>query len=143
LVGELAQAGATTIVAAMATEVWSQVRSRIVHLLSRGSPERSQAELEQLEESWRAVEAAPGDEHDFLAAELRGEWRGSLRRMLAESPELIDEFEALVVEIQQQLASSTTTVSRVTQEAKASDHSTVNQAGRDIIQETLPNRKPS
>jgi len=94
--------------------------------------------LERLEESWRAVEAAPGAERDLLAAELRGEWRGSLRRVLAESPELIQELKELVGAIQQELASSDITVSRVTQRAKASGHSVVNQAGRDINQGTLP-----
>jgi flagellar motility protein MotE (MotC chaperone) len=124
--GELATAGATTLVAAMTTGAWEQVRKRIAGLLGR-KDEAEQRVLESDLDRARA-ELVGAAEDQVAAAEIRGELRGQLVQLLRANPELAEELEALLTE----LGAETKDRVEVRQHAVADRGGTVIQGGRDV-----------
>ncbi|MFJ6136340.1 hypothetical protein [Kitasatospora sp. NPDC092286] len=94
IVQQLVTSGATTVVGLMATEAWTQVRSRLATLLGRG---RDVAEVSaELEVIRGEVVEADGD--DEVLADHAAELRGRLRRMIRQNPEAAAELRSILDE---------------------------------------------
>ena len=93
----LASTAASTLVAAMTTDVWRLVRSRLGRLLGRGDPRGESAVLEAMDEDARAVADAGGE--SGVAGELTGQWTGRLRDLLRMDPEAAEQLRELVAEL--------------------------------------------
>jgi hypothetical protein len=130
----LAQVGAQVIVAAMATETWTQLRARLGRLLGRGDDHRQQQALDELDEARAALDAASNDE---AARDAQVELRALLKARLRADPELAVQFAALVEEVAAQVGAAPQTTT-VTQWARADRGGTVIQAGRDANTGQVP-----
>lgn len=126
----LAQTGAATLVAAMATEVWTQVRGGVARVLGRGGDVQERAVLEELDEARAAVEAAVTEDD---VRDARVELRALLRARLRSDPDLAQRFAALVDEVRAQLGDDAASTGTVTQRATADRGGTVIQSGRDSM----------
>jgi hypothetical protein len=139
---QLAQAGATAIVAAMVTDAWQQMRMSIAAVLGRGAPERVSAEEAELEASREQILQAGDDERDEVTRDQLAQWRGSLRRLMATDPDAADDLQALVDSLRDELpAEEVGEQARVIQNARADRGSTVVQAGRDVTVDRADHRR--
>jgi hypothetical protein len=136
-VGTLAETGATALVTAMATDAWTQVRVRVARLLGRGDAERERAALDELDETYAALEVAIGDDE---SRDVQVELRALLRARLRSDQELAVQFLALIEDVREQLGQSTQPVV-LTQRAAANQGGTVIQSGRDSIVGSQPSRE--
>ncbi|MFE2726922.1 hypothetical protein [Kitasatospora sp. NPDC059327] len=101
IVQELVASGATTLVGLMATEAWTQARSRFAALFGRG--ETDEAEAAALERSRAAVTRAREAGDTEAVNDLTGTWRGRLREALLENPEVARELQAVLEEFRPKL----------------------------------------
>jgi hypothetical protein len=129
----LAQAGATALVGAMATDTWTQLRTRVARLLGRDDAAEQQAALDQLDDTRAAVDSAKDKEQ---AREAEAELRALLKARLRSDPTLAAQFAVLVEEVRAQLAGPAPTT--VSQRARADRGATVIQSGRDSIIGAVP-----
>ncbi|MEC3996725.1 hypothetical protein VSR01_25750 [Actinacidiphila sp. DG2A-62] len=83
----LSATGGGAIAQAAGTDVWHAVRGRIARLLGRGDEARERVELERLDRTRAALEAAAGGEADQVRAEHAAVWRSRLELLLEELPE--------------------------------------------------------
>jgi len=117
----LAMTGATTIVAAMATDAWVTARSRAVRLFHRHSPDR-QADIEtQLNAN--AVLVAQDQDAERARRALIGLWQLELKGFLTAHPDAARELSAQTAEIQAALPAAQ---KRWVQNNTARDHGIVN-----------------
>ncbi|MFE7129420.1 hypothetical protein ACFVIM_00990 [Streptomyces sp. NPDC057638] len=123
----LAQSAGTTLVALMATDAWQHMREGITRLWRRTQPERADTIAAELEAGRDDVLAAvaSGDHEDL--EELRLQWQGSVRRLLVERPDAVEELRALL----DRLDPGGSAARRITQHATVSGRGRVYQAGRD------------
>jgi hypothetical protein len=135
LLAQLVQDGAQTLVGAMVTDAWTQVRDRVAKLLGRGSRVAEQAEVAALDDFRDAIESARPDSLAEVMRDQQAELRGMLRVRLRSDPALAAEFASMLVEVRRLLPR----VTAVRQTARADRGSTVNQAGRDVHAWTPPN----
>jgi len=92
----LAQSGAATLVAAMATELWQQTRKRAASVLSSRDGNAEHAMADQLEASRAQLQAAPAGSDGQVEAGLRMILGYQLRR----DPGIAEEFARLLRELQ-------------------------------------------
>ncbi|KJY33524.1 hypothetical protein [Streptomyces sp. NRRL S-495] len=93
-IAQLVTTGATTVVGLMATEAWTQARSRLAALFGRGrDAEEVSAELEEIR-----VEVVRADGDAELVGDQTAELRNRLRRLLRQDPRAAAELEALLRE---------------------------------------------
>ncbi|WP_328957596.1 hypothetical protein [Kitasatospora purpeofusca] len=93
-IAQLVTTGATTVVGLMATEAWTQLRSRLAGLLGRGrDAEEVSAELEEIR-----VEVVRADGDAELVGDQAAELRNRLRRLLRQDPRAAAELDALLRE---------------------------------------------
>ncbi|MFE7193592.1 hypothetical protein [Kitasatospora sp. NPDC057541] len=93
-IAQLVTTGATTVVGLMATEAWTQLRSRLAGLLGRGrDAEEVSAELEEIR-----VEVVRADGDEELVDDQRAELRNRIRRLLRQDPQVAEELRALLEE---------------------------------------------
>ncbi|WP_380284253.1 hypothetical protein [Kitasatospora purpeofusca] len=93
-IAQLVTTGATTVVGLMATEAWTQLRSRLAGLLGRGrDAEEVSAELEEIR-----VELVRANGDTELVDDQTAEVRNRIRRALREDPQAAMEFRSLLVE---------------------------------------------
>ncbi|MCX4758111.1 hypothetical protein [Kitasatospora purpeofusca] len=93
-IAQLVTTGATTVVGLMATEAWTQARSRLAALFGRGrNAEEVSAELEEIR-----VEVVRADGDAELVGDQAAELRNRLRRLLREDPRAAAELEAVLRE---------------------------------------------
>jgi len=125
----LLSAAATTLVGAMTTDSWAQVKAAFARLWGQ-VPEQAEAVLADLEEmSPNAVAArAAGDER--ARSELVTEWQSRLRRLVAGDELLQQELRRFTEEFGH-LADEDGAASRVVMRAEVHGSGRVNQAGRD------------
>ncbi|MEU0679405.1 hypothetical protein [Streptomyces albogriseolus] len=93
----LALSGATTVVAAMATDAWEAARTGTARLLGRGEPPRQATVEHQLDADAELVlsEAdSPGARRELVPV-----WNRRLAAFLRENPAAADELRALLDEI--------------------------------------------
>ncbi|MBV1946382.1 hypothetical protein [Streptomyces sp. BV129] len=123
----LAGTAGTTLVTLLTTEAWQRARDGIASLWRRAEPERAEAISAELDVTRSDLLAAQAGGDAESCGELRAEWQGRIRRLLAAHPEETEALRTLVSE----LAPDTPADSSVTQHATASGHARVYQAGRD------------
>ncbi|MEV8379185.1 hypothetical protein AB0P21_40995 [Kribbella sp. NPDC056861] len=92
-IGELARAGATTVVTAMSTGAWEVLRARIARLFGRESENQELELTADLDRARQQVIQNP-DQNAVVEAELRGH----LKQLLRTYPQLTDDFAILVAE---------------------------------------------
>ncbi|MFF2658689.1 hypothetical protein ACFVUH_15105 [Kitasatospora sp. NPDC058032] len=93
-IAQLVTTGATTVVGLMATEAWTQVRSRLAGLLGRGrDAEEVSAELEEIR-----VEVVRADGDEELVGDQTAELRNRIRRLLRQDPQAAEELRTLLEE---------------------------------------------
>jgi hypothetical protein len=92
----LAAAGGTTLVKAMIADGWAATKIEFARLLGRGDASREKAAADKLEQT-RAEVAAAGDEQAMVAA--RAAWAARLADLLEDQPEVADQLQALVDQI--------------------------------------------
>ncbi|MFJ4097774.1 hypothetical protein ACIPYS_39955 [Kitasatospora sp. NPDC089913] len=93
-IAQLVTTGATTVVGLMATEAWTQLRSRLAGLLGRGrDAEEVSAELEEIR-----VEVVRADGDAELVGDQAAELRNRIRRALRQDPQAAAELAALLRE---------------------------------------------
>lgn len=124
----LAQGAGTTLVTLMATDAWQATREGITRLWRRVQPQRADTVTAELEAGQAEVLAALAADDQEALSELRAEWQGRFRRLLVAQPEAAAALRRLLDELApaEQVAAPA-----VTQQATASGHARVYQAGRD------------
>ncbi|WP_406196700.1 hypothetical protein OH807_10325 [Kitasatospora sp. NBC_01560] len=94
LVQQVVTTGATTVVGLMATEAWTQVRSRLAVLFGRGrDTEQVAAELEGIR-----VEVVRADGDAEPVGDHTAELRGRIRRLVRQDPGAAAELQAILAE---------------------------------------------
>ncbi|WP_323180471.1 hypothetical protein [Streptomyces sp. NBC_00102] len=112
----------------MASDAWQVTRDRLVQLWQRVQPHRADDVTAQLDAGRAETAIAAESDDQEVLAELRAEWQGRLRRLLAARPDAAAELRGLLDEIAREEPPGS---SAVTQHATASGHARINQAGRD------------
>lgn len=98
---ELAKAGSTALVGAMATGAWPGTRSRVGRLFGRGRQSRQERVEAQLDaDAARVAQAADPDE---IRQSLVPFWRRELEGLLRRHPDAAPELQALVAGVQEAL----------------------------------------
>ncbi|WP_331735780.1 hypothetical protein OG333_37520 (plasmid) [Streptomyces anulatus] len=117
----LALTGATTIVAAMATDAWTTARNRVAALFHRRNPDL-QAQIEaQLDANSAFV--AQDQNVDRSRRALIGLWQLELQRLLSADPGAADDLSTQTAEIQSELPAA---LQEWVQHNTARDHGVVN-----------------
>jgi hypothetical protein len=98
---ELAGAGGSALVGAMATDAWQAARSGIGRLFSRGGPARQAAIEAQLDGNAALVAGAA--DADRARKSLVPVWQMELEGLLREYPEVEEELRAVVARVLQTL----------------------------------------
>jgi phosphotransacetylase len=83
----LAAAGGTAVAQAAGTDAWETLRQRVARLLGRGNPERERAELERLDRTAAAVEAAGDGEAERVLVGQEASWQTRFETLLEEAGE--------------------------------------------------------
>ncbi|MEV8587437.1 hypothetical protein [Streptomyces sp. NPDC051180] len=123
----LAGTAGTTLVTLLTTEAWQRVSDGITSLWRRAEPERAETISAELETTRTDLLAAREAGDLETGGELGAEWQGRIRRLLVTHPEEAAVLRALLDE----LRPVTPDVPSVSQQATASGHARVYQAGRD------------
>jgi hypothetical protein len=131
-VAQVAQAVATALVGAMATDAWGQIRARVARLWSGGEPGWEREVSEELEAARHALVAAGEDARARCAEALVNDLRGQLKVRLRHDLDLAERFDKLATAISEQARHAHQVVA-VSQYAAAGDHGTVIQVGHDVI----------
>jgi len=76
---QVAAVGAMTLVTAMTTDVWREVRERVTELLSRGDRRREALQRQILEESWQRIRSVPPEQRLATSAAEQCRWEAALR----------------------------------------------------------------
>ncbi|MEC3993847.1 hypothetical protein VSR01_09955 [Actinacidiphila sp. DG2A-62] len=104
----LASSGATTLVGAMVSEAWAQVRDRVAGYFARrgGADPDAEPDAEaaavagELDAARDELTAARQQADAEAAADIEAEWRARLRRVLRSDPEAADRLRALLAEVE-------------------------------------------
>ncbi|MFF2937512.1 hypothetical protein [Streptomyces mirabilis] len=108
----LAAAGGSAVVQAAGTDAWSGFRQRTARLLSRGDDQGEHAELERLDQTAIALEAANSDEAEGVLIRQTDFWQGRFRALLETSdPQERDQVAAQMRALLEQLSSTSGQVS--------------------------------
>jgi hypothetical protein len=98
---ELAGAGGTALVGAMATDAWQVARSGVARLFGRGGPARQVGIEAQLDSN--AVLVAQAEDPEAVRQSLVAVWRLELEGLLRRYPEAEAELRALVRQVREAL----------------------------------------
>jgi hypothetical protein len=123
----LASTAGTTVVTLMATDAWERTRDAIAALWRRAHPERADTVTAELDATREDLATAESRGDEGVAQELQEEWRGRIRRLLTARPEAAEDLRRLLDD----LAPGEAPARTVTQQATASGHARIYQAGRD------------
>ncbi|WP_328328180.1 MULTISPECIES: hypothetical protein [unclassified Streptomyces] len=127
-IAALAGTAGTTLVTLLTTDTWPSIRDGLVSLWQRARPDRAPHIADELNVTRAELLSAQAVGDREVEAEVRAEWQGRIRRLVAAHPELVEELRALVAE----LAPDDAVAPAVTQHATASGRARVYQAGRDM-----------
>jgi hypothetical protein len=127
----LAATAASAVVKSLATAAADRVKSAVAGLWRRVHPERAETVHAELEETRTAVVAAKQAEDSQAEQDLVGEWRGRLGRLLTAEPELAADVRRILAEVLQPALQAAGQETSITNQATASGHGRVYQAGRD------------
>ncbi len=78
----LAAAGGAAVVQAAGTSAWQGLQQSVAQWFARGDGERERAELERLDQSAAALEAAADDEWTGVRSGQQGAWQARFERAL-------------------------------------------------------------
>jgi hypothetical protein len=92
----LATAAGTSLVSAMTTDAWTEVKTRFGKLLGRGDPEQEARQEGRLERSRREVTDAVADQMEQVRVGQAEAWRIRLSDLLEEEPEREAELRAVL-----------------------------------------------
>lgn len=99
----LAMTGASTIVAAMATDAWQAARSAIVRLFSKGGGSLGEASRDRLDRAAAEVEAADLADRDAIRERLLSMWQVRLADLLEEYPDAGGELRRVIDDLRGRL----------------------------------------
>ncbi|MGW9428744.1 hypothetical protein ACWHA1_12360 [Streptomyces decoyicus] len=125
----LVTASANSLVSLMTSEVWAQVKSGVSALFRRGRKCNVVAIEDELDESARELRLSLENDDCETQEELRQQWRGKLRRLILEDPELVAELRSLQDEWSSLEARKGNTIPTIHQNATARDGGRVYQQG--------------
>jgi hypothetical protein len=141
---QVAAAGATTLVTAMAADLWTEVRERVAGLLARGDGRRVALQRQLLDESRRQIQAAAAGDRQAASAGERVRWEVALRQALVLDQDLALDLAVLIDEVAERLPAPAWEVGGVQLSAVADGGSVVCPAGRDLTQRlTGKNERPT
>ncbi|MFD8597573.1 hypothetical protein ACFV1L_21480 [Kitasatospora sp. NPDC059646] len=123
----LAGTAATTLIGAFTTDLWQRATDGIAALWRRCQPERADAVAAEAAATREELANAAGDPE--VAEELRAEWQGRIRRLLASDPAAADQVRALLAEL---TPDAPQPAGGVQQQATASGSARIYQAGGSI-----------
>ncbi|WP_405015123.1 hypothetical protein [Kitasatospora sp. NBC_01539] len=126
----LAGSAASAVVTALSTEVWQQARDGLAGLWRRSHPERAEAVAAEADATRNDLADARASGDTAAQDELRAEWQGRIRRLLAADPAAAAGLRALVDELTPHLPQAVP--GTFTQNAQASGNARVYQAGQSI-----------
>jgi hypothetical protein len=126
----LLSTAATTVVKALSTDGWKQAKKTIVALWRRLHPERAEVISAEIDDVHSALVAARESRDEQVERDLVAEWQGRLRRLPVEAARLNEDLQGLV-DLLRPLLGDGADPGHVEMHAHASDHATINQAGRD------------
>jgi hypothetical protein len=124
---------ATTLVNLLTTDGWERAKLAAGALWRRAHPERVEMIEAELGETRTAALCArqAGDKQSEQT--LISEWNSRLQRLVAVDPSVVDKLRRLVKEWESSASTGgDTCIGRVDMRARATDHSRVTMAGRDI-----------
>ena len=101
LAAELAGAGGSALVGAMATDAWAATRSGVAGLFGRGGPARQTAIAAQLDDN--AALVAQAEDPEAVRESLAPVWRLQLEALLRQDPGVAEELRALVAQVRRAL----------------------------------------
>jgi len=113
----LAAAGGTTLVAAVATDTWTQAKTRFARLFGRGDARREDLAAGRLEATATEITAA-ADPQAARAAHL-AIWTSRLADLLEEDPDAADELRTATAEVTAALPAAAQTWIQVTRSGAA------------------------
>lgn len=100
----LASSGATTLVGAMVSDAWAQVRDRVAGYFARrddgGPGAAADTVAGELDVARAELTSAARQDDAEAAADIEAEWRARLRRLLRSDPEAADRLRALLAELE-------------------------------------------
>ncbi|WEB43287.1 hypothetical protein MOV08_31115 [Streptomyces yunnanensis] len=96
VLGQLAAAGGTALIGAMATDAWHSVRTGFAELLGRGDQGRTQEADRRLENAAAALARADDAERALVRRWQAEQWAGELHALLAERPDAAERLRELV-----------------------------------------------
>ncbi|MBG0568411.1 hypothetical protein [Actinoplanes aureus] len=131
---EIAGAAASAVVTAMATNAWSDVRTKFARILGRGESSDEEEALTELDGMHSTYAAARPELKPEVARDLTAELRGQLRSRLRGDASFAAEFEALAEEISNHLGKSGGGLT-VNQYGQSEGKSTFIQVGHDYRDE--------
>lgn len=129
----LAAAGASTLVAAVATDAWGAIRAGFARLFGRGDPARTELigrRLDRIEQ-----ELANRSEPDLVAArqQAQTQWQARLADLLEEHPDAAEQLRTLIADSGVAAATAGPVVQVYGDaEVKADDHSAAALQMRDV-----------
>ncbi|MFI0223237.1 hypothetical protein [Streptomyces lydicus] len=130
-ISTLAGTAGTTVVTLMTTDAWHRARDGVIALWRRVHPERADAISDELQATRTDLLAARQAGDAQAEEELRSEWQGRLRRLLASDPDVAVELRQLLNEISPTDSGPSTTGAQIRMQACVSGDGRVFQAGRD------------
>lgn len=125
----LATTAGSTLVTLVATDAWQRMRDGVVSLWQRARPGSATGIADDLDATRLELLGARAEGDADSEAEVRVEWQGRIRRLLASHPELVDALRTLLEEL---AVEEETAGPAVSQHATASGSARVYQAGRDM-----------
>jgi hypothetical protein len=105
----LAQTGAATLVAAIATDTWAGARAGLVRVFERGGHEPSAELVRRLDEAQAQLDAALPQNRDQVRAQVLPRWQGRLADLLADHPEAAADLQAWAAAVRDQLPAERST----------------------------------
>jgi hypothetical protein len=100
---QLATKGGAALVGAAATDAWQSARSGVVRLFGRAGSRRQDLAEVWLDEDAAALQNSGPDERVRLRSELAPAWQQRMADMLTEFPEMREELEAWINQVQSEL----------------------------------------
>jgi hypothetical protein len=94
----LVTTSANSLVSLMTSEVWEQVKTGVAALFRRGRRTDGVSIEDELDESAHELRASLENGDQETQEELCQQWRGKLRRLIREEPELVAELQSLLNE---------------------------------------------
>jgi hypothetical protein len=125
----LSMAAATTLVTLMATDGWERVKAAFAALWRRAPDKAAMVEADLAASRTEVVEARQ-NRNEQVELDVIGEWRGRLRRLVADDEGLQDELKRLI-EAFEPMAREAKPTQVITMRADASGSSRIYQAGGD------------